>query len=48
MIEGCSGIRASGGNGMRLRLEQIERAIGGEGGDTEHQVAKYLDVVAEP
>src|SRR6201996_6889680 len=37
----------SGGNGMRLRLEQIEQATGGEGGDAEPQVAEHLEVAAD-
>ena len=33
---------------MRLRLEQLEQATGGEGGDAEHQVAEDLEVAADP
>src|SRR3954468_13319054 len=43
-----NGIRGSGGTGVRLRLEQLEQATGGESGNAEHQVAEYLDGAADP
>src|SRR5947209_7983920 len=42
-----NGVWGSGGSGERLRLEQLEQAPGGEGGDAEHQVAEDLEVAAD-
>jgi hypothetical protein len=31
-----------------LRLQKLEQATGGEGGDAEHQVAEDLEVAVDP